>query len=68
MSAKPKKEPGRPNLPEEEKRTTRLSIGMTDDEYNLFSNFARKHHLKLAELFRTAAKELIKRVEKGSER
>ncbi len=67
MSAKQKKEPGRPILPEEEKRTTRLSIGMTDGEYNLFSDFSRKHNLKLAELFRIAAKEFIKRVEKGNQ-
>ncbi|ANA41737.1 hypothetical protein A2G06_16475 (plasmid) [Geobacter anodireducens] len=65
MSEKEKKEPGRPPLPEEEKRTTRLTIGMTDDEHARFTDFARKHGMKLAELFRMATKDFIKRVEKG---
>lgn len=64
MSARQKKEPGRPTLPEDEKKTTRLSVGMTDDEYLKFSNFAQKHGMKVAELFRMATKEFIKRVER----
>ncbi len=65
MSGKQKNEVGRPLLSEEEKRKSRLTIGMTNAEHARFTGFARNNGLKLAELFRIATNEFIKRREQG---
>ena len=59
-----KKDQGRPPKSEEEKLSVRMSIGMTGEEHSTFSEFAQKHDMQIAYLFRLAAKEFIKRVER----
>ena len=59
-----KKDQGRPPKADEEKLSVRMSIGMTSEEYTTFGEFAKKHDMQMAYLFRLAAKEFIKRVER----
>lgn len=65
MPAKQKKTAGRPMIPEEEKRTSRMSVGLTEDEHTKFILFAQKQGWSIAELLRNATKDFIKRQEKG---
>lgn len=65
MFAKQKKAAGRPMMPEEEKRTSRISVGFTEDEHSKFIQFAQKQGWSIAELLRNATKDFIKRQEKG---